>query len=478
MVLISMHLLTRGLSLAIILVISLVLLDACPAQADIYRWDNGELIPRTERIEPGPGVDLTRLSLEFAALSNLDLSGASIWAVTLTNADFSGTNLSKAALFSSRLMNANLADANLNEASFTNAKLLNANLTGALINGTSFADVTEGGFTKEQFYSTASYQSRNLEGVKLGPHQLGPISSNDLTGWDFRSQDLTHAVFTGAILTDADLSGAIVDGAVFSEARFTREQFYSTASYQEKSLRGLEFIGSDLAEWDFRDQDLANTSFYSANVSGVDFRGSDLRNVDLLFSRGFDSVIFDSATTYNQWTVFDIFGEFDPVQAGLSLNLSPAGDVNADDSIDLADVVSLVDRIRTGDRFAPLRDSKFDVDLNSEIDEQDLRVWVEGIKGTWFGDADLDGEFTSGDLVAVFRAGEYNDAVEDNSIWASGDWNADGDFTPRDLVLAFEDGGYENGPRPAAAAVPEPTPLVLLVTALFALAIRQRFVVA
>ncbi|MCA9212206.1 MAG: hypothetical protein KDB27_04000 [Planctomycetales bacterium] len=73
----------------------------------------------------------------------------------------------------------------------------------------------------------------------------------------------------------------------------------------------------------------------------------------------------------------------------------------------------------------------------------------------WIGDADLNGEFNSGDLVAVFQAKEYEDIFQGNSTWATGDWNGDGDFTTSDLVFAFQDGGYEKGLRPAA--VPEPS---------------------
>ena len=31
---------------------------AQPLPADIYRWDNGQVIPGTEGITPGPGVQL------------------------------------------------------------------------------------------------------------------------------------------------------------------------------------------------------------------------------------------------------------------------------------------------------------------------------------------------------------------------------------------------------------------------------------
>ena len=93
----------------------------------------------------------------------------------------------------------------------------------------------------------------------------------------------------------------------------------------------------------------------------------------------------------------------------------------------------------------------------------DLNVWVEDLKQTSFGDANLDGEFSSADLVAVFSAGEYEDMIENNSGWAEGDWDADSDFTSADLVVAFAEGGYEQGPRLASKGVPEPTSVVMAV---------------
>ena len=89
------------------------------------------------------------------------------------------------------------------------------------------------------------------------------------------------------------------------------------------------------------------------------------------------------------------------------------------------------------------------------LDESDHAAWVHSIANTFFGDANLDGEFNSRDLVTVFEAGEYEDNIAGNSGWAEGDWNGDGDFSTSDLVAAFEDGGYEKGPRALGRPVPE-----------------------
>ena len=55
------------------------------------------------------------------------------------------------------------------------------------------------------------------------------------------------------------------------------------------------------------------------------------------------SAIFDSATVYNQWTVFP--EDFDPVASGLTLVMSPTGDLDADDAFDADDVDMLASKI-------------------------------------------------------------------------------------------------------------------------------------
>jgi hypothetical protein len=78
---------------------------------------------------------------------------------------------------------------------------------------------------------------------------------------------------------------------------------------------------------------------------------------------------------------------------------------------------------------------------------------VYGELRTTYGDANLDREFNSTDLVTVFAAGRYEDGIAGNATWAQGDWNCDGDFESGDLVLAFSTGAYEQGPLGARAAV-------------------------
>ena len=133
------------------------------------------------------------------------------------------------------------------------------------------------------------------------------------------------------------------------------------------------------------------------------------------------------------------------------------GDFNADKELTVEDIDLLTSEIQHGEpRYW------FDTDGNKIVDDADRTQWVHELKNTYFGDANLDGEFNSGDLVAVFSANEYEDDIAMNSTWSTGDWNGDGEFDTGDLVTAFQDGGFEKGPRVDAKAVPEPTSAVMM----------------
>ena len=124
------------------------------------------------------------------------------------------------------------------------------------------------------------------------------------------------------------------------------------------------------------------------------------------------------------------------------------GDVNHDGVLDAADIDAIARQLD-----GPV-DLAFDINDDGSVNSDDYDFWVTEIRNVYRGDANLDGQFDSGDLVAVFGAAKYEDGQNQNAGWAEGDWNGDRDFNSTDLVAAFADGGYDQGPRPAP--VPEP----------------------
>jgi hypothetical protein len=154
----------------------------------------------------------------------------------------------------------------------------------------------------------------------------------------------------------------------------------------------------------------------------------------------------------------DVPGEMSGVLDNWSLSYdceASLGDFNNSGVLDVEDIDLLSSAVRLG-----TNEPAYDLNADQLVDDLDRTVWVETLRKTYFGDSNLDGEFNTADLVQVFQAGLYEDAIDGNAGWASGDWNGDADFNSRDLVLAFQSGGYEAGPRPAA--VPEPSASLLL----------------
>jgi len=189
--------------------------------------------------------------------------------------------------------------------------------------------------------------------------------------------------------------------------------------------------------------------------------------------------VFEGATAPEGWTEFTVHhlsdngaalagdgigpsGEREGWVIYLDQSLRP-GDYNLNGALDIEDI----DKLTTAIAVAA-NDGMYDLTRDQAVDGRDLDDWVKAIKKTWYGDANLDGEFNSGDFTQVFLAGEYEDAIDDNSGWAEGDWDGDADFTSKDMITAFLDGGYEQGPRQSVSAVPEPSPFLLVIVAALA----------
>ncbi len=157
--------------------------------------------------------------------------------------------------------------------------------------------------------------------------------------------------------------------------------------------------------------------------------------------------------------------EYDVVGSLIEVGL---GDLNDDEQLTAIDIDLLSAAIRN-QQYQPI----FDLDMDGRVDGGDRDLWVNELKDSFYGDCNLDGEFSSDDLTHALQFAEYEDDLPRNSGWAAGDWNGDGDFTSADLVLAFEGGAYEQGPR-VHAAVPEPRSWTLLVVALVGILLSRQ----
>jgi hypothetical protein len=127
------------------------------------------------------------------------------------------------------------------------------------------------------------------------------------------------------------------------------------------------------------------------------------------------------------------------------------GDFDVNGALDVNDLDRLTAAVRQG------ADLSYDINRDGMLDSEDHWVWIHELRGTHFGDANLDGEFNSNDLVQVLAAGVYE--TGDRAGWAEGDWNGDDIFDTSDMVAAFTDAAYEKASR--SELVPEPTSTVL-----------------
>ncbi len=474
------------------------------------------------------GASISRSDLMGANFQSANLSTAELDGATFGGTSFQSANLSLAIFDNSNFIDSemqdavNLADANVKAASFKNVTnggfkpeylyqtksykdrileridfsqndlsgwdLSSQDLTRAKFQESTFgpntsflnADIREAaflnsvGFTRGHLESTRSFKNRDLRSVEF--------KDMDLTGWDLRRQFLANVRFDSSDLTGVDFTDSTILGTRFSRSGITSEQIASTRSYAERNLQRLWLLLEDIEGLDLSFQNLRDSEFNRVNLKNVNFTLADLS--DSFINGELEGANFSSANLeggfirniqrrpegaiYNQWTVFP--SRFDPVAEGMILIESPAGDFNADGLLDIQDLNELTDRISNGFETNEFwLEAMFDVDGDRFVVSGDLDTWVKDLRKTWYGDANLDGEFNSKDLIQVFATNTYEDGIAANSDWSSGDWNGDSEFDSSDLVKAFSDGGYEQGAlgaRVQLTAVPEPSGVAFLLTAL------------
>ncbi len=257
---------------------------------------------------------------------------------------------------------------------------------------------------------------------------------------------------------------------------------FSEISSDEEVVSALQAVYQDLSAIDgwigaLAEDHLPGTNLGTLATSITLNQFRRLRDGDRLFYRSNDAGLYDdnillpeikAVVDLESITLSDVIRANtsianlqDDIFFAASFPNALPGDFNGNGLLDDGDIELLATEIMVG-----IGHRRFDLNQDSKVNKVDHQIWIEEIKQTWFGDANLDGEFNTSDLVNVFQAGEFEDRVRENSTWATGDWNGDFDFDSGDLVHAFQHGGFENGPRAAGRAVPETSSWALLTLAL------------
>lgn len=126
----------------------------------------------------------------------------------------------------------------------------------------------------------------------------------------------------------------------------------------------------------------------------------------------------------------------------------PTGDFDENGQLDAADI----DLLSTAVRDATY-DPAFDLNLDTLVDQEDRRIWVEELAGTFFGDATLNQTVEFDDFLALSAA------FGSSGGWANGDFDGSADVQFADFLMLADNYGQSGV---GTAAVPEPSCYILL----------------
>ncbi len=472
------------------------------------------------------GVDLTDADIRFIELSDLeqfqvtqlyttrsyrdrDLSGIEFWDQDVSGAQFAGQNLTSMLAWGANFSGADFTDSDLTDASFTSGSVLqDATFANATIDRASFRTIS-----KDQLYSTASFANKQLPGIELfGMNLAGwDLSQQSMVGASLASTQLADANFGNSDLRHARFQKAKLDGAVFQNAALSFADLRDSIGILPQDIGPIRnLIQADGKMNGLRLNDGEHLRLNRPSIDGVDTIAKDHQfamsdqsvlefsirpdfggNGRALTSRvapspeasvdlgGTLRVLYTSIGLADG-TIYDLFDwnrelpndqQFDRIELPAGnwdltklyttgeitlVDFGTKGDFNASGILDSSDVSQLSEVVRSG-----ANQRTFDANRDGEVGNEDINFWVYELMNTYFGDANLDGEFSSSDFVQVFASGKFEDRSRGMASWAEGDWDGNGYFETADFVKAFTDGSYEQGPRAAVPKVPEPNACTL-----------------
>ena len=209
---------------------------------------------------------------------------------------------------------------------------------------------------------------------------------------------------------------------------------------------------------------LASARLASANLTGADLYSTNLTNVNYLGGTTGSPHYYPNTT---------LPPGFDPVAKGWTL--APYCNFTGDTTCDVLDINRMfeVGNLRTG-VVTSVSTERFDLVDDDIIDAADITEWLS-LAATEIGydtpfsrgDINLDHDVDTRDLTAMIIG--FTSAGGTGKTWNTGDTDGDGDVDSSDLTTAIIN---FTSARNAAAAVPEPSSLLLLVLAIGCLRLR------
>jgi uncharacterized protein YjbI with pentapeptide repeats len=291
---------------------------AASAQADIFQWEY------INPADPSQGKQQsTTLAADGAGVDAVP--SANLYRRDLTMGYLIGADLMNASAEFTNLTNADLSQANLTNATFIYATLTRAGFTDADVRGAWIYDVTSKGFTADQLYSTASYQTHDLAAINLG--------YNNLSGWNFAGQNLANAQFARAVLTGANFRLANLTNANFAFCIFACD--YATLTGAD--LTAADARGSGLNLSLVSGATTANLIWSDGHIDGLDL---DAGGVLVVRDHDFWPITIDQHLAMgpggtlrmvfeaDAWDSTISFAPGIPVTLGGTLELTFAADVN------------------------------------------------------------------------------------------------------------------------------------------------------
>lgn len=296
----------------------------------------------------------------------IDLTGAIIRDLDLTDAymeyvNFEGATLSGVKLAGAILSKAQLSNCRFENVDFTNANIGATNIDGAVFENCDFgqarlgrAKISNSRFERcrlserqemflETVFETVSFVDCEMRQANFLERDMRRcvFRGSDLTQSNFVQGDLTHADFTGAILTSANIvstptPSACFDDATMDNVRFMVEPILNDCTFRRACLRGANLRSADLTGSDFtraklEGADLSGAElsdarfdravaigaqFRKANLSGAMLHRADLREASLMKAR-IVHACFTGANLYSVSFLFSTLGETEFMGANL-----------------------------------------------------------------------------------------------------------------------------------------------------------------